>query len=218
MKKHAKGTPFFFDENVFDDDAPPKISEEDLPPPLEFTAQDMEGAKAKAFEEGKAAGYKESEAGLTQKILMLLQKVDQTAALLFTAEDERQALYEVEAVDLTVTALRQILPMLIQKFGIEEVKAVLRDALQAAEKKDQITIEVPSDLIAPLQEYINTLDSNKLTSVKFEENPALTEGDCKMFWSDGGVLYDTEAISKKILSILDETLAVSGRKSHDTGE
>ena len=67
-----KGQPFFFDANVFDDDS--QLSEEELAAQPEFTRDEMEQAKASSFEEGKKAGFKDSEDGLTNRMLGILQR------------------------------------------------------------------------------------------------------------------------------------------------
>ncbi|MCB1783199.1 MAG: hypothetical protein KDI13_04330 [Alphaproteobacteria bacterium] len=216
MARDGKGQPFFFDKNMFDDDADLKAKDEPPPPPLEYTAIDLENAKARSFADGKKAGFAESEAGFSQKMLLLMQKLEQTAGLMFAAEDERKSVYEREAVQLTLCALQKIVPEVILARGNEEVEKVLGEALRAHEKSDSLTVQVSADALPTMQACVAKLPSGGAhKNITFQADAGLAPGACKMFWSDGGVLYDTEAIAAKIFSILEETLAAAGRNGHD---
>lgn len=209
-----KGKPFLFDSNIFDDDAPAR-EEEDVPVP-EFTADELEQAKQQAFEAGKKAGFDESQNGLTKQILTLVQKIDQAAGHFFIQEEERRKIYENEAVRLTLSVLRRLFPVTVEKCGNEEISRVLADEIQAQNEGKDIAIEVPPGTDETLSSYMDQIAAVNGEHLKIRSAPGLSTGECRMLWEDGGMICDIPALAEKIAQILEETLAAQGINSHDT--
>ncbi len=105
MSEHKghKGQPFYFDNIVFDSEGGDGYSlKKDTPKP-EFTAQELEEQKKIAYEEGRKAGFEESQAGITKQIAGLMQNIRQNTGVLFAAEDKRKDIYEAESLRLVQT-------------------------------------------------------------------------------------------------------------------
>jgi len=213
-----KGQPFFFDSNNFDDDSNALNQEEDVPPPLEHTAEELEQAKAQGFEEGKKAGFNESQSGLSKQILLLAQQIDRTGKQLLLAEDERSKLHETEVVNLSLCILNKLFPVACKKLALEDIKEVLKQTLKSQKKRKDITIEIHPDALEEIQNYLTQTEEGSTPKFKLEANPERDIGECRVLWADGGILYDTKNMAEKITSILDEALAAQGINRHDNAE
>lgn len=210
---NRKGQPFLFDQNVFDEYG--RMTAKNKGPPLEFTAPDLEKAKAEAYEQGRKAGFAEGQAGLTKQILAMVQSIRQNSSLLFAAEDERKAIYEAEALNLTYSIIRKIFPLLSRHSGIEDVREKLREIVAAGLKSNTLIIEVPAALAEETRKFMEQERMTPETGFVLNPSPSLRGTECRLSWADGGAIHDPKNIALKIFSILEETLAARGITVHD---
>ena len=210
---HRKGQPFFFDLNVFDEQG--RMTSKNKGPPLEFTAPDMEKARAEAFEEGRKAGFTEGQGGLIKQILNLMQNIRQNSSLLFAAEDERKALYEAEALNLTYSIVRKIYPLLYRHSGLDDVREKLKEIVAADLKGHSLIIEVPASLAEETEKFLKQEQMTPEAGYQLVASPTLRGTECTLRWADGGAIHDPKNIALKIFSILEETLAARGITVHD---
>lgn len=212
-----KGQPFFFDQNNFDDDSAMKDQDENAPPPPEFTAEELEAARRKSFEEGKKAGFEESQSGLSKQILLLAQQIDRTGKQLLLAEDERAKIHETEAVCLSLRIMNKLFPDAYGKLALEELKQVLLKTFQGQLDHKEITIEIHPDAESEIGTYLAEVAQDSHSAFRLQSNPALGMGECRVLWTDGGMLYDMEGMAEKIAFVLAEALAAQGVNPHDEG-
>lgn len=213
---NRKGQPFFFDQNVFDEHG--RMTAKNKGPPVEFTAPDLEKAKAESYEQGRKAGVAEGQAGLTKQVLALVQSIRQNSSLLFAAEDERKALYEAEALNLTYSIVRKIFPLLSHHSGIADVREKLREIVAAGLKSNTLVIEVPAALAEETRRFLEQEKMTPETGFVLTPSPSLRGTECRLSWADGGAIHDPKNIALKIFSILEETLAARGVTVHDDGD
>lgn len=185
-------------------------------PPLEFTAPDLEKAKAEAYEQGRKAGFAEGQAGLTKQVLALVQNIRQNSSLLFAAEDERKALYEAEALNLTYSIVRKIFPLLSRHSGIEDVREKLREIVAAGLKSNTLIIEVPVALAEETRAFMAQENMTPETGFQLNASSALRGTECRLSWADGGDPRPQKYCAENF-SILEETLAARGITVHDEG-
>ena len=211
-----KGQPFFFDSNIFDDDH--QLSEEEIAAQPEFTQDQMAQAQKAAFEEGKKVGFKESEDGITSKMLGILQRIGQDISVLFSAEDKRNKIYEEEALHLTVKLFTKAFPSYMKKYGHEELKAIIIAALSDNMTPEKISISLNKDLHEALSVFLKTQEDilNKQISLKTDNE--LSDNDCRIGWPGGGVICNRDATIEKIFDILNQSLAERGISLHDSNE
>lgn len=207
-----KGEPFFFDQHVFDSEDP-QAYEEQKPEKPEFTASELEAAKAQAFEEGKRTGIKENEASLTQTILGLVQKIDQNMTVLHASEASRIQKYEVESVHLMHSTFQKLFPLLEQKFGQNELKHSILKALENHQSIEGLKLEVHSDVLTPLQDFLKQKDAGK--NIALSSNASLSITEFNMEWPDGGLIVNRQKIVDEILDLIKESLAERGISVHD---
>ena len=211
-----KGQPFFFDSNIFDDDH--QLSEEEIAAQPEFTKDEMAQAQKAAFEKGKKAGFKESEDGITNKMLGILQKIEQDISVLFSAEDKRNKIYEEEALHLTAKLFTKSFPRYMEEYGHEELKTLIITALSDNMTPEKISISLNKDLHEALSVFLKTQEDilNKQISLKTDNE--LSDNDCRISWPGGGVICNRDATIEKIFDILNQSLAERGISLHDNNE
>ncbi len=206
-----KETSFFQNLHDFDRDG---AGGRKKPPPKEFTAEELEDARQEGYSNGKKDGFQESQDSIMRQVLALMQNIRQHSNMLFAAEDERQDLYEAEAVHLATSIYGKTFPMFAETYGLEDMKAVIQKVIAEHQPSKQITVKVSPALLEQAQKFFQ---EQGLTSdgVELEACPSLNGTQCSMEWKGGGVSYDPHKIAVNIFSILEETLAMRGIRVHD---
>ncbi len=209
------GKPFLFDNNMFDDDALTKIIEEEQQAKPEFTRDELAAEKQKSYDEGKQAGFSESEAGITKASLAVLEKVSRDIAVLFEAEDERAKKYEEETIHLTLKIIQKLFPLYMEKYGEEEIKSAIKTALCTHNTPEKVRIEIQEDLLLSIEKYIKEMENSLNKRITLVSNESLSKNECKISWPNGGIICNHNAIAEKTFSIIKETLAERGISVHD---
>lgn len=210
-----KGTPFFFDENVFDEDGVLHEKEDTRPPKPEFTHDDLDAAKAVAFEEGRKTGVRDSETSKTKDLLTLFQKIERDMSVLFAAEDDRNKTYEDEAVHLSLKILEKIFPLYAREIGLVELEKTLHTTLQTATTPENILIEMNNDIASLLEPKLQEMGVTLHKNITIKPSPAIARLDCKITWPEGGILCNTTTIAEKTFAIMHQALAERGVSVHD---
>ncbi|PCJ97550.1 MAG: hypothetical protein COA45_09815 [Zetaproteobacteria bacterium] len=208
------GQPFFFDNNVFDDENLASMDGVETP---EFTKSQLESLQKEAFEKGKRAGYEDSEASTTKNILSVLEKIERDMTVLFAAESDRGGKYEEEAVNLTLTIINKLFPLYMEEYGDKELQSALKSILSNHNTPEKIKIELPEILLAPLETFIKDMEGTLDKQITLSSNASLQRHECRILWPDGGVIYNQNIIAEKTLGIMKEALAERGVNVHDKG-
>ncbi|PCI56039.1 MAG: hypothetical protein COB36_04395 [Alphaproteobacteria bacterium] len=211
----TNGQPFFFDNNLFDDEALASLDGLEKP---EFTKSQLESIQKEAFEKGKHAGFEESETSTTKNILSVLEKIERDMTVLFAAENDREEKYEEEAVNLTFSIMRKIFPLYMAEYGEKELQSTLKNILSNHNTPEKIKIEVPENLMPSLDKYIKNLEGTLDKHITLTANADLKQHECHILWPDGGVICNRNIIAEKTLGIMKEALAERGVSVHDKDE
>lgn len=213
-----KSRPFMFDGHVFDkDSAKQKKASEPKPPELKYTDNDLQIEKEKAFAEGKKAGISEAQNGHTQEILKLVQKIDRNFPLLFAAEDDRNARYEVEAVHLTYRILEKLFPIYMENKGFDELKHSIKSAIDEQKNIPAVLLDINESHAQELESFLSASPTYVNKQIVVRANSALSRMECDLSWPDGGAILNRNKIAHKIMTILQESLAERNISVHDSG-
>lgn len=200
MEKDRK---FLFDVNIFD--APKKEeAAEDLPPPPPppptFSEEELAGAKDISFEQGRQKGIQEERSSREEKVAFTLGQIADAFSHLFAAEKLRENEFEKETLRLTLSAIDLLFPLLKVKTGHDEVRSVIEKTLADHRKTKEITIYVPHGMKGEIETLILRLRENETDEALWRvlEDSALSEGDCRLEWSDGGAVRDTGKAARAI--------------------
>ena len=209
------GEKFLFDNNMFDDDDLVSMTEEELSAIPEFTKDQLENARNKAFQAGKKAGIKESEEGLTKATLALLQKIERDMSILFAAEHDRTLEYESEAVHLSLAVIQKLFPLYTKEYGGGELEAAIKSILTNHNIPTKIEIEMHGDILSNMAKYIDDIGGDLNKKITMTANNNLNKGECNISWANGGIICNRDDIAEKTLEIMKETLAERGISVHD---
>ncbi len=200
MEKDRK---FLFDVNIFD--APKKEdAAENLPPPPPppptFSEEELAGAKDLSFEQGRQQGIREERESREERVATALIKIADAFSHLFAAEKLRENEFEKESLRLTLSATDLIFPLLTVKTGHDEVRQIIEKTLTDHRKTKEISIYVPPTMKGEIETLILRLRENETDEVLWRviEDASLSEGDCRLEWSDGGAVRDTEKAARAI--------------------
>lgn len=217
MTLEAAEEKFFFNMNNFDDDSiEDDGAQEEPPPPPIFNEAELEAAKKAAFEEGRAQAQQEAQDSRSQAVANALGQISNAAAQLFAAEDQREKLYEREAVALCLSVFQKLFPTFGEIHGFEEMKTQLERILQSHEGKGQISISVHPDYVEGIQAFMGKLaEKNEAFAFQVSGDDTLANGCVRLSWNDGGALRDTHGMAQQIEDALQELLAGGPVKGHD---
>jgi len=210
-----KGQPFFFDENIFDEDDPRQNDVEEEVQKPEFTKDELQAARDAAYQDGVKAGYAQSEEDLTQKMLTVLNQAHAQIQALFIAEQERIECYESEAAHLSFKAMQKVFPLLAKHYEEEELKQAIIGALQPYHDAPALQLKCAQDMSDALSGFVKENMPDLFKRIDFIEDSTLSSRTCHILWPEGGVILDRDEITQKIFAIIEETLAERGIQGHD---
>lgn len=211
---------FFFDRNSFDEEE--EVQEEEIPPPPTFSELEMEKAKEEAFKQGKELAAKEHKESREQFIAEQLAVIAGNFSMLQEQEKDRNALCEREAINLIRAILEKLCPAVNEKYGFDEMMAVIEQTLHTIKDKSKILIEVPEGCGSEIENRLSTINSFQTENLVIEvkENSAISIGSCSMKWQDGGALRNTGLITSKIHEVIDTQFITSNNEAekNETGD
>lgn len=195
---------YLFNLNDFNEPDPEELEDEEPPPPT-FSEEELEQARNSGYQQGKADGLAESKASRDQYIAGLLGQISQRFETLFAAEQNRENIFENEAIVLALATFKKVFPLLNEQNGLEEVKHVIQETLTQLENQSKIIIEVCEEDAKDVEQHIKTITPT-LENVVVTGSSQLKKGDCAMKWENGGATRDSEEVAEKILMNLEQTL------------
>ena len=215
-----KGEKFLFNQNIFDE---PEVEEEeiDIPPAPTFSEEELETVRQtthdKAYAAGKKDGADAEKASRDEQVAQLLQKISHDTGLLFAAEEQRDKVFEEEAVRLALNIFEKLFPLYKQEKGFDELKTIISRILQKQEGQAQISIEVHPDNAEGIKKHIESLSQFGHDPQKYDiaGNDKLGHDAFYMRWKDGGAVRDLDLIANEITSLIKDTLAGTLTNSHD---
>jgi flagellar assembly protein FliH len=172
----------------------------EAPPEPTYFDQDLAQARADGMAAGKEAGRQEA-----------LESVENAAAEALTAigrhlpalEESVTAMQERQlraAVDVSAAMVRKFLPRLAQDNGLQEIEAVVRDAMTRLRDEPRIVIRVCDALLDTVKTRVDTLAGNTGFEGKivFLAEEGMGPSDVRVEWADGGAERDTARIWQDI--------------------
>ncbi len=210
------GTPFLFDNNVFDDDANLNTKNEDDAPEIpEFTKTALQNEKTESFNDGKKSGFKESETGISKNALNVLGEIENNISMLFDNEEARIKKYEEEALHLSLHIIEQLFPLYTEEFGNDKLQKAIKDALCNHDTPKIIEITLHENVMPSIESYIKQLGSELGKNITITPTSSCDENECQILWPEGGIIYSHSKVAKKTLTIMKEALAERGVNVHD---
>lgn len=216
-----KGEKFLFNQNIFDE---PNIEEEEVEPPPAptFSEDELEAVRKtthdRAYEAGKQDGINAERNSRDEIVAQALQKISHDTGLLFAAEGERERIFEIETLRMTLAIFETLFPLYKKEHGFDELKTAVAGILEKQEGQSQIIIEVHPDNVEGIKNHIHSLAQYGHDPHRYDITGTdnLDEDAFRMRWKDGGAVRDLETMASEIGAIIKDTLAGTLTNSHDS--
>ncbi len=171
--------------------------------PKKYTA-DLEAAKAEAYQEGHAAGVKETNESIARmagdQLFVITSKLEE----LIETEANVMNHFHQDVAQVTDLIIGKILPVIADQGARQEVQGIL-ETIQSSLPTDQtITITVHPQLREDIDAHITALKNNAnfQAQILVAEDPTLTITDCKATWQGAGITQYKEATMAEIHNAL----------------
>jgi len=221
----ATATKFTFDLdfNAPEDSAQPEIVEEEVEVEEEeaaptFSEEELAQARAEGYESGKEDGQKESAEATEQRILETVESIGANLANIYN--DQAKANHDIaqEMIEISTVIAKKMFPDLNARNALGEVERIVQDTLKAITDEPRVQIMVHPDLREPLSDHLASMTQRAGFEGKVYVNPDTTInlGDCRVEWSHGAAVRDSEKILEMIDEIIKRNLHGEDETASDT--
>lgn len=207
---------YYFNMNIFDEDGEDE-HEEDVAPV--FSEEELEQARQKGFQEGKAQGLAEAEESRNQIVAHALDVISQHMTVLLEAETKREDIFEKETVRLTLTIFDTLFPLYQAQHGQNELIHSMKTILESQRNQREILVTTSPQTTEGVQKMLSALSErgiNAKFTVTSDEN--IPETACKLAWADGGAIINHQQLAQEIKATMQQVLAGGATNRHDGEE
>ena len=182
-----------------------EVEEEVVPT---FSEDELAQARAEGFEAGKEEGRKESAEATEQRILETIESVAENLAQIINNQVQANHDIAQEMIEISTAIAKKMFPDLNARNALGEVERVVQDTLKAITDEPRVQIMVHPDLREPLTDRIDAMTQRAGFDGKVYVNPDTTVnlGDCRVEWSHGAAVRDSETIMEQIDEIIKRNL------------
>jgi len=198
MKPNAK---FMFDEDFAGGEKPTITLVEH-----ERRAADAEAvAHRKGFEAGQAQARLEVAERIAQALAQISDSMARVNAGLIGVETR----LETEAVQVAVAVASKLAPELVAREPLTEIAALATECFRQLVTAPQITIQISADIFDAAKEKLEEIARLRGFEgrLSVQSGTAITPGDCRIEWADGGVTRDTAATLSGIQDVVGRYVA-----------
>lgn len=227
MTAMAPVTKFTFD---LDFDAPegshqPESLEEEIEVQEEvvvptFSEEELAQARAEGYASGKEDGRKESAEATEQRILETIETATAKFADIYNEQEQANQDIAKEMIQISTAIAKKMFPDLNARNALGEVERVVQDTLKAITDEPRIQIMVHPELREPLTDRLAAMTQRAGFEGKVYVNPDTTVnlGDCRVEWSHGAAVRDSETIMGMIDEIIKRNLHGENGETDDADE
>ena len=128
--------------------------------------------------------------------------------MLFRSESDHQS-RQRDAVAVAVSALRRLMPALAGREAANEISTLFRDCVARLHDEPRIVVRVNDSLLDTLRERLDGIAAGAGFAGRLVllADPALSPGDARIEWADGGVERTPGAVQAEISAAVDRYLA-----------
>lgn len=165
-----------------------------------YKVADLEAAKQEAFADGRLAGLAEAQAGIEAAAAAALDRLAVVLQSLFADRETATARIRREAALAAVSTAKILAPALTERFPAVEIEALLQETLPQLHGEARLTVRVSAPRLTVLVPRIEQIasDTGFAGRVEIAVDPMLTGEDCRIEWSNGGVVRDRAKIEAQI--------------------
>lgn len=183
-----------------------QIEEEEIVPT--FSAEELEQAREEGRKAGHEAGRKEAAEATEQMLLTTLDNVVSRLADIYSAQEMANQEIAKEMVSIAVGISRKVFPDLSARNALGEVERVVLETLKAISEEPRVQILAPPDMRELILERLPVVTARAGFEGKVfvSPDPGLNPGDCRVEWSNGAAVRDTELMWEMIDEIVQRNI------------
>jgi flagellar assembly protein FliH len=204
----------------------PEIIVEDLPPPPPplptFSEEELEAAVAEArktaLAEGQAKGKADAVAQTERQAATALTAIAGHFAKIEGEVTAAMTEMRESTVEVSLALVRRLFPEFARQHGLEEVKELLGRCFDTLRTEPRFTVKVASDQAETLKSEVEALAQSRGFEgrIVVAAEGGLTPGDCRIEWSQGGMIRSADEIWKAIEAAMEQAL-ISSEENSDQG-
>jgi flagellar assembly protein FliH len=170
-----------------------------------FTRIEMDAARQAALAEGHATGLAEAAQSAESLTADSLAKMADTLASLFAAQEATALDTERRAIVAMQTIVAKLIPGIAAKDPLAEVEAFTTKCLNEAIDEPRVVLRVAEQIYEPLRERLDTLSNaaGYAGRIVLLADDAITGGDARVEWADGGAERNLAAQCTELSTLLD---------------
>lgn len=203
---------FTFDRDFGAPEEPevPEIEEEEEPEIIvpTFSEEEMAAERAEGFVEGLEQGRKEAADATEQKLLETIEQACEKIGAIYSVQAEANQEIGQEMISVSTAIAKKMFPDLNARNALGEVERVVQETLKAITEEPRVQIIVNPDLRELLTERLATMTHRAGFEGKVFVNgdPSLILGDCRIEWSNGAAIRDSDELWEMIDEIIQRNL------------
>lgn len=173
-----------------------------------YSEEDLERARQEGFDAGKESGRLEAAEATEQRLLEAVEAAAQKLKEVFDAQADANRDVAKEMILIANTITKKMFPDLNARNALGEVERVAQDTLKAITEEPRVQIVLHPDIREPFMERLTVMTNRAGFDGKVFVNPdpSLPLGDCRIEWSNGAAVRDSEELSKMIDEIVKRNL------------
>jgi len=162
-------------------------------------------AESQAYRQGYTAGQEQAHQEATQRMADALSVIADGLGRLDSALTAIETRLETEAVEVAVAVAAKLSPALIAREPFAEIAALATECFHHLVSTPLVTVRIAADIHATAKEQIEEIarTSGFDGRLAIVSDDKLAPGDCRVEWTDGGIVRDHTATA----SMIDETVA-----------
>jgi flagellar assembly protein FliH len=179
-----------------------------------------EDALAAALAQGRAEGAQEAYAEIEARIATAFESVAGQASMLLERQAQMTDRMKHEAAILGHAIAKHLAPALIGATPLAEFEALVEQCFAEMHDEPRVVVKVSPALVEPMKDKVAELAErlNPAGEVVVAGDPSLTDLDCRVEWSDGGIERDyarlesliSEAVQRYVSQPAGDALAPVG--------
>lgn len=189
----------------------PVVEEEEIEPEIvvpTFSEEELSLAREEAYAEGFEAGRREAAEATEEKLLASVEAATAELANIYRAQNDANQEIAKEMILVAAAIAKKMFPDLNARNALGEVEHVVQETLSAITEEPRVQISVPPDLREPFMERLSAMTNKAGFDGKVFVNPdaGLKPGDCRIEWSNGTAVRDSDALWEMVDKIVERNI------------
>jgi len=182
------------------------------PPPPTFSEEELAAAVAEARKtahaEGAAKGKADANAQIERQTAAALNAIAGHFAKIEGEVNAAVGQMRETTVELSLAMMRRLFPEFARQHGLDEVKGLIGRCLDTLRTEPRFTVRVSNDQADALRGAVEELAAARGYEgrIAVTADESLKPGDCRIEWSQGGMIRSAGEIWKAIEAAMEQAL------------